>query len=100
MIAVANRAGCSIPIMCATSGQTRALAFGVLDSRCRAVTATSETSRNLDMAPGHRRLGHPSRAIGSRSIVRTWRVRPASVRTRAAGMTPVAIFSITAASPA
>ena len=30
----------------------------------------------------------PSRAIGSRSIVRTWRVRPASVRTSAAGMTP------------
>lgn len=41
-----------------------------------------------------------SRAIGSRSIVRTWRVRPASVRTSAAGMTPEAIFSITAASPA
>src|SRR4029079_13281145 len=42
----------------------------------------------------------PSRAIGSRSMVRTWRVRPASVRTNAAGMTPEVSFSITAASPA
>ncbi len=56
---------------------------------------------NLGVASGGAdRPGHPSRAIGSRSIVRTWRVRPASVRTSAAGITPVAIFSITAASPA
>jgi hypothetical protein len=38
-------------------------------------------------------------ATGSRSIVRTWRVRPASVRTTAEGIAPVASFSIVARSP-
>ena len=37
---------------------------------------------------------------GSRSIVRTWRVLPASVRTTADGMTPETSFSMTAVSPA
>jgi hypothetical protein len=38
---------------------------------------------------------------GSRSIVRTWRDFPASVRTTADGMTPpVTSFSMTAISPA
>src|SRR4051795_4930883 len=31
---------------------------------------------------------------GARSIVRTWRVLPAAVRTKADGMTPVLTFSI------
>jgi hypothetical protein len=38
-------------------------------------------------------------ATGSRSIVRTWRVRPASVRTTADGIAPVVSFSIVASSP-
>jgi hypothetical protein len=43
--------------------------------------------------------GVEAAATGSRSIVRTWRVRPASVRTTADGIGPVVCFSIVASSP-
>ena len=49
--------------------------------------------------PVRRRGGGGAQGIGSRSIVRTWRVRPASVRTSAVGITPPGSFSMTAASP-
>ena len=42
----------------------------------------------------------PSAASGSRSMVRTWRLRPASVRTAAAGTTDPPSFSMIATSPA
>ena len=80
-------------------------ASGNIDRTCRACPEDSGRSgsraSHRDAArPGPGLWFQPSRAIGSRSIVRTWRVRPASVRTSAAGMTPEVSFSITAASPA
>jgi len=44
--------------------------------------------------------GQASPVTGSRSMVRTWRLRPASVRTVAAGTTDPPSFSMTASSPA
>ena len=54
----------------------------------------------LGTRPRRRARRQPSAATGSRSMVRTWRLRPASVRTVAAGTTDPPIFSITATSPA
>ena len=74
---------------------------GVQEDERRPLTLIDDeeaAARDIDMSISQ--SCHPSRAIGSRSIVRTWRVRPASVRTSAAGMTPDVSFSITAASPA
>ncbi len=59
-----------------------------------AEAAGAGTSAAATFAPG------AAGGSGSRSTVRTWRVRPASVRTRAPGMTPAVSFSMTAASPA
>jgi hypothetical protein len=56
--------------------------------------------RTLPVPRGSALGNQLSGGIGCRSIVRTWRVRPASVRTTAAGMAPVLKRSMTATSPA
>ena len=60
--------------------------------------------RPVGRRPRHRartgRRRYPSLRTGSRSMVRTVRARPDSVRTPADGTTPPAIRSITATSPA
>ena len=68
--------GCSMPIMCATSGQTSARAFGALVSRWRAVTATSDTSSSPATARiGQRSSARRSLAGGARRIGLPWGLR-------------------------